>query len=94
MSGSAHPFPWPAGSPATLRQTLHDALILPASVGAQLGIISSQVTALRNGSDVEFPTTQLRSIFPNGDEHPDLPADLDDATSWRLAGDSTLQPVA
>jgi hypothetical protein len=87
---SRWPFPWQYGEPQSLRATLYNALILPARVGAQIGIVSDQVVALAKGQDVVFPTAQLRSFFPRGDEHPALPPSLDAADAWVLSDDNTL----
>jgi hypothetical protein len=62
-------------------------LLLPAQVGAQIGIVSSQVVALRSGADVVLHRDQL-AMFG----HPDKP-DLGGSEWWLLTGDSTLTPT-
>jgi hypothetical protein len=87
---SKWPFPRPAGEPASVRASLYNALILPARMGAQIGVVSDQVAALARGESVTFPTEQLVSFFPRGDEHPSLPPDLGVADAWVLSDDNTL----
>jgi len=90
---SRWPFPWPAGQPQSLRASLYSQLDLPARVGAQIGVVSEQWVALREGRDVTFRTAQLRSFYPRGTEHPSLPPDLDAAEAWVLTGDDELRPA-
>jgi hypothetical protein len=85
------PFPWEAGGPKSLRASLYAKLILPASVGAELGLGNDQVEALAKGLDVSFPTALLKSLFEPG-AHPALPPNLDAAPAWRLEGDNSLVP--
>jgi hypothetical protein len=64
-------------------------------MGAQIGIVSDQVVALRDGRPVTFGKEQLRSFFPGGQgQHPSLPPDLGVAEAWTLAGDDTLTPAS
>jgi hypothetical protein len=44
----------------TLRYHLHRQLLLAAQVGAQIGIVSDQVVALRDGLPVQVTSAQLR----------------------------------
>jgi len=94
---SRWPFPDKAhdgGTIRTLRGSIFDHLYLVATVGMQIGIVDAQYAALKAGRDVTFTTEQLKSFYPRGDEHPDLPANLDAAEAWVLRGDSTLEPVS
>jgi hypothetical protein len=90
---SRRPFPWPAGQPKSLRADLYTKLDLPARVGGQIGIVSSQYEGLASGRDVTFTTAQLVSFYPLGTEHSSLPPALGVAESWVLSGDDTLSPV-
>ncbi len=83
-----HPFTWPAGQVPSLRASLHAKLALAASIAG-----STQYAGLEDGRAVAFTTEQLRSFYPQGDEHPSLPPDLDAAEAWVLRGDDTLEPL-
>lgn len=77
----------------TLRYHLHSLLILPATVGAELGIVSDQVVALAAGRPVTFPSGQLASLFPGGaSQHPALPVGYGASAFWTLT-DDTLAPT-
>jgi hypothetical protein len=90
---SRRPFSWPAGQTRSLRGDLFARLNLAACVGGQIGVVSDQYAALSRGQAVTFTTEQLRSFYPLGTEHPSLPANLDAAAAWTLAGDDDLSPV-
>lgn len=75
--------------PASIRTHMHRQLLLPARVGAQIGVVSDQVIALRDGADVVLQRDQLEAF---GD-HPDKP-DLAGSDWWLLSGDSTLTPTS
>jgi hypothetical protein len=66
---------------------MHRLLLLPAQVGAELGIVSTQVVALHRGADVALHRDQL-AMFG----HPDKP-DLAGSEWWLLTGDNTLTPT-
>jgi hypothetical protein len=72
---------------ATIRESMLRQLHLPASVGAQLGIVPDQWTTLRRGAPVVLTREQL-AMFG----HPSMPANLADHASWTLSGDNTLTP--
>jgi hypothetical protein len=76
-------------TPDSIRTSIHRLLLLPAQVGAELGIVSDQVVALHRGDDVALHRDQLNMFGA----HPDKP-DLAASEWWLLTGDNTLTPTA
>jgi hypothetical protein len=72
----------------SIRVHMHRQLLLPARVGAQLGVVSEQVLALHRGDPVTLHRDQLNMFGA----HPDEP-DLGASEWWQLTGDNELVPT-
>jgi hypothetical protein len=73
----------------SLRTHMMRQLWLAVSVGAQIGIVSAQWTALKKGADVVLTREQLSTFG-----HPSMPANLNDHATWTLSGDDRLTPAS
>lgn len=76
------------GMPMSIRDQVLATMRLPALVGGEIGIVSSQYADVVAGRDVVLTRDQVDGFVGPGDK----PDNLDDHDTWTLRGDDALIP--